>query len=91
MDGPAEDLWTWQLRRWVSILPAIVAATPLRVVATCLVSPVIVMKTFVEAVVDPSMLAIVLEAVLYRGGFLIGGFGMDQNLPLEARGSLLVL
>jgi hypothetical protein len=50
-----------------------------------------VMNSSVEAVVDPSMLVVVLEAVLYREGFLLGGFRMDRSLPLEARGSRLVL
>jgi hypothetical protein len=81
----------WRLGRGASIFPVVVAATTPRVVATRLVSPVVVMNSSAEVVMDPSMLVVVLEAVLYRGSFLLGGFRIDRSLPLKARGSRLVL
>jgi hypothetical protein len=84
-------MWTQRLRREALIFHAVVAATLSRVVAARIVSSVMVMYTSAEAVVDPSMLAVALDAVLYYGGFLSGGFGMDRGLHLEARGSCLGL
>jgi hypothetical protein len=68
---------TRQLGRGASIFPAVIVATPLRVIAVPLMSSVLVMNTSAKAIVDPSMLAVVLEAFLYHGGFSSGGFGMD--------------
>lgn len=59
------------------ILPADVAATPLRVVVARLVLSVVVVNTPAEAVVDPWMVAIILEVISYHREPLFGGFGLD--------------
>jgi hypothetical protein len=53
----------------------------------CGVLSVVVLDSLAEAVVNISVLAVVEDAVLYHGAFLSSGFGVDQSLPLEARGS----
>jgi hypothetical protein len=77
MDGSTEDLRTWRLGRGASIFPTIIATTPPLLVAACGVSPIVVVDMSAEAVVNNSILAVVVKAVLYHGGFLPSGFRVD--------------
>jgi hypothetical protein len=74
-----------------SIFPTVVAATPLRVVAMCGVSSIMVLDATTEMVMHTPVLAVVEDTVLHRRGHFSSGFGMDRSLPLKARGSRSVL
>lgn len=86
MDGSAEDLRTWWLERGASIILTIIVTTPSRVVAVHSMSSVVVVQTLTEAVVDILVLMVLEEAVPDHEGFVLRGVGMDQGLPLLARG-----
>jgi hypothetical protein len=85
VDGLAEDLGAWWLRRRTSVLLAIVASASLRLVAKCFTLPGVSTKT----VMDRMWLAIVSETVMHRGCPLHGMRRMHRGFLLEARGPWL--